>query len=185
MTNENKTQRKIIMVNGLPATGKTSVGRDIAEYYHAPLITLDTLKEPMFDELGVGDREYNRTLSRTCKKIIWAEIRDFPKDAIVVLDAWFGLPPNEDVKAGLESVGAEKAVEIWCHASGEILKERYISRVGLRHPAHPGAEFGDELAQRANTVVPMDFCQRYDIDTGNFSSIDFDDLHHWLDEKLF
>lgn len=184
MMNE-KTQRKIVLVNGLPATGKTSIGRNIAKYYHAPLITLDVIKEPMFDEIGIGDREYNRKLTRTCKKIIWAEICDFQEDAIVVIDAWFGLPPNEDVKAGLESVGAEKAVEIWCHAAGEVMKSRYIERVSERHVGHPGAEFGDELAERARTVVPMNFCPMYDVDTTDFSKVDYESLRQWLDEKLF
>ncbi len=52
--------KRVILVNGLPASGKTAVSRAITARHGWPLLTLDSVKEPFFDEIGVGDRERNR-----------------------------------------------------------------------------------------------------------------------------
>lgn len=179
-----KATHKVILLNGLPATGKTTIGRAISQYLHAPLITLDTLKEAMFDELGVGDRDYNRMLSRTCKKIIWAMISEFPDDAIVIVDAWFGRAPHDAVIHSIEASGVSQFVEIWCHAPGAILKERYIARVGERHPGHPGVEYGDELEQIASEVAPMCIGPSYSVDTSDLTSVEMQPILDWIVQEL-
>ena len=80
---KHESNRKAILINGLPASGKSFLGRKLAYQYNAPLLTLDTIKEAMFDTLGIGDREYNRSLSKASKEIIWALIAEFPKDSLV------------------------------------------------------------------------------------------------------
>jgi hypothetical protein len=86
---------------------------------------LDTIKEAMFDGLGIGDREYNRKLGMITRDIIWRLHADFPKDVITVLDIWMGFPPYYYFNEGLEKAGIDQFVEIWCHAPGEVLAKRY------------------------------------------------------------
>jgi glucokinase len=176
--------RKAILINGLPASGKTYIGRALVDQFRAPLLTLDTIKEPMFNNLGIGDREYNRKLSKTCKEIIWALIADFPKDVLVILDVWFGFAPFDSVLEGLKHAGIGKFVEVWCTAPGDILAKRYLERINLRHKGHPGADYAPELAETAKRAVPMNLGPVYTIDSSDPSAINNDALFRWVSREL-
>lgn len=176
--------RKAILINGLPASGKTSVGRALVNQFRAPLLTLDTIKEPMFNNLGIGDREYNRKLSKTCKEIIWALVADFPKGSLAILDVYFGFAPFDSVLEGLKHAGIGKFVEIWCTAPGELLAKRYLERVGLRHKGHPGADYAPELIEVAKRAVPMGLSPVYTIDTSDPAAVDNEALFRWVSKEL-
>lgn len=47
---------QVILVNGLPATGKTTLARRIATDLRLPLLAKDAIKETLFDTLGWSDR---------------------------------------------------------------------------------------------------------------------------------
>ena len=85
--------RSAILVNGVPASGKSTVSRRIAAELTLPLFALDTVKEALFAELGTGDRLHNRRFGRASYGAIWAVVGEFPETATVVVDAWFGFQP--------------------------------------------------------------------------------------------
>lgn len=176
--------RKAILINGLPASGKTSVGRKIAENYNVPLLSLDVIKEAMFEELGIGDRDYNRKLGHTCKRIIWSILADFPKDALVIIDAWFGMPPHDEIIQSLSGAQISTILEIWCHAPGSLLKSRYVDRVGNRHKGHPGKEYGDELIKIAKIAEPMRIGPVYFVNTSDYEKINYCDIFNWIEVHL-
>jgi shikimate kinase len=47
----------LIIISGLPCTGKTTLGRKLAQDLSLPLICRDSIKESLFDSLGYSDRE--------------------------------------------------------------------------------------------------------------------------------
>lgn len=47
----------LIIITGLPGTGKTTLGRKLAEEFRLPFISKDDIKEFLFDNLGWKDRE--------------------------------------------------------------------------------------------------------------------------------
>ncbi|MGA7732343.1 MAG: AAA family ATPase, partial [Chloroflexia bacterium] len=59
------TQPLLIVITGLPGTGKTEMGRYLARELNLPLIYKDGIKETLFDSLGVGDWEWSRKLGST------------------------------------------------------------------------------------------------------------------------
>ncbi len=85
------------------------------------LFTLDRVKEPFFDELGIGDREFNRALGRASYAAIWSLVADAPNEATVVVDAWFGFQPIEILEGHLMRAGVGATAEVWCHASNEAV----------------------------------------------------------------
>jgi glucokinase len=176
--------RKAILINGLPATGKTSLGEHLQNRFNAPLLTLDTIKEAMFNELGIGDREYNRMLGRATKEVIWAVISEFPPNSLAIVDAWFGFPPYDKVFEGLKRAGVARFVELWCHAPGEILAARYLERVDHRHKGHPGREYAPELEEVARRAAPMNIGPLYSIDMTDFSKIDYVAISNWVAKEL-
>jgi len=70
--------RRAVLVNGVPASGKSTVARLISSRRNWPLLGLDVIKEPFFAHLGVGDREYNRKLGRASYQATFDLIEGFP-----------------------------------------------------------------------------------------------------------
>ena len=132
---------RAVLVNGVPATGKSSIARAVGARLELPVLSLDSIKEALFDELGDadGDREFGRALGRASMQAIWSVVAGFPPTAAVVIEAWFRLPPHDAVVEGLRRAGIERWAEIWCHASVDVLVARYAART--RHPGHPPASY--------------------------------------------
>lgn len=147
--------RCVLIVNGLPASGKSTLGRWLADRLSWPFISRDTLKEPVFDALGIRDRETNRALGRGIHEGMWAMVGEFPDQVSVVVESWFGASSLPLVRAGLERARCAHVAEVWCEAPVELLVERYLARVAVRHPAHPGAEFEPELRRLASEAAPL------------------------------
>jgi glucokinase len=147
--------RRAILVNGIPASGKTGVSRALAAETGWPLLVLDTVKEPFFDHLGTGDRAWNRALGRASSQAIWSAVADWPDPVGVIVDAWFGFEPRDVLEGHIARARIGATVEVWCHAPAEVIVERYRARLGARHPGHPGAEYIPEIGPLAARAAPL------------------------------
>jgi predicted kinase len=144
-----------VLVNGVPASGKSTVARTISAATGWPVLALDTVKDALFAEIGRGDREHSRTLGRASYRAIFALVGDFPPDAKVIIDAWFGFQPREVLAAHIARAGLRRVAEVWCHAPPETIGARYAARVGERDAGHLGLSYVPELialARRATTL---------------------------------
>ncbi|MBZ9695365.1 MULTISPECIES: ROK family protein [unclassified Mesorhizobium] len=174
--------RRAVLVNGIPASGKSTVSRGIADRMGWPLLALDTVKNPFLEVLGGGDREFNRTLGRASYQAIWSLVGDAPAGSTFIVDAWFGFQPRQVLEDHLRNAGVEHTVEIWCHAPGEVLAERYGARLGQRLPGHPGAAYIPELIELARRAEPLRRGPLFDVDTTQ--PIDFEAIAAWLRATL-
>ncbi|TPM04956.1 ROK family protein [Mesorhizobium sp. B2-3-10] len=174
--------RRAVLVNGIPASGKSTVSRGIADRMGWPLLALDTVKNPFLEVLGGGDREFNRTLGRASYQAIWSLVGDAPAGSTFIVDAWFGFQPRQVLEDHLRNAGVEHTVEIWCHAPGEVLAERYGARLGQRLPGHPGAAYIPELIELAKRAEPLRRGPLFDVDTTQ--PIDFEAIAAWLRATL-
>jgi glucokinase len=174
--------KRAVFVNGIPASGKSTVARMISDEMRWPLLTLDTIKESFFAHLGTGDRDYNRLLGKASYQAIFAIIKDFPPEATVVIDAWFGFQPAEVLKGHIATSGIKQAVEIWCHAPGPVLGERYHARLSKRSTGHLGESYIPELIALASTAKPLGTFPRLELDTTQV--LDKDSLTAWLNKNL-
>ena len=154
-----------ILVNGVPASGKSTVARAIATGLGVPLMTLDTVKEALFSHFGIGDREHNRRLGRASYEMMFAAVSDWPDPATLVIDAWFGFQPAEVLRRHLATAGIGRTAEIWCHAPGPVLAARYEARIGTRAAGHPGAEYVPELVALNERAGPIGCGACFDVDT--------------------
>ncbi len=171
--------KRAVLVNGIPASGKSTVARAVSAAKNWPLLTLDTVKEAFFAHLGTGDRDYNRLLGKASYQAIFAHVRDFPDDMIVVIDAWFGFQPIDVLQSHIAQAGIGQIAEIWCHAPGNILGERYGARLVSRHSGHLGASYIPELVELAERARPLGNYPLFDVDTTR--PLDCDGLLKWLD----
>jgi len=145
----------VILVNGVPASGKSTVAALLGRRLAWPILTLDTVKEALFDHLGVGDRDHSRLLGKASYQAIFQSIAGFPDGLGAVVDAWHGFQPPEVRRAHLARAAAGPVLEVWCHAPPQVVAERYRSRAGARHRGHPPAAYATELAALAARARPM------------------------------
>ena len=172
--------KQLILVNGVPASGKSRVAGTISAQGSWPLLTLDTIKEVLFSHLGIGDRDYNRKLGAASYEAMFALAGDFP-DTTIVMDAWFGFQPEQVLASHLGKAGAASVVQVWCHAAPEGIGARYRARVGQRSGGHLGLEYVPELMTLAARAVPMPDYPTYTTDTtGLFDLAAFID---WLGQQ--
>jgi len=157
--------KRAILVNGVPASGKSTVARALADRCGCSLLALDTIKEPFFEALGSVDRDLNRKLGRAAYAAIFDLIGAFPDGMVTIVEAWFGFQPPEVLAGHVARAGLGAAVEIWCHAPPEVIGARYAARVPLRPPQHPGLDYVPELVALAGRAQPLGAYPLLPIDT--------------------
>jgi glucokinase len=147
--------KRIVLVNGVPASGKSAVADLLAQVSGWPIIALDTIKEALFDHLGIGDRLYSRKLGQASYQAMFDIIRDCPDGVTAIADAWFGFQPVEVLRDHLVRACVSVTAEVWCQAPPATIAERYRARAASRHPGHLGADYAHELEALTRRAGPL------------------------------
>ncbi|MFL5915163.1 MAG: AAA family ATPase [Gaiellaceae bacterium] len=133
----------VVVVQGPPAAGKTTVARELAALLHLPLIAKDTIKEALFDELGTGDLAWSARLGAATYLVLGALVEESAgTGASLVLEGNFAR--GSELEAQLAAFPT-RIVQVHCSAPLELLLERYASRG--RHPGHLDNERIDALRE--------------------------------------
>jgi len=152
--------KRAILVNGVPASGKTTFADRltrflIAEGIVAVPLGLDIVKEALFAQLGAGDREHNRMLGRASYQAIFDTVARFDGVLVPVIDAWHGFQPENVVREHVARAGIDEVIQVWCAASPETAAARYRARGPARHPGHPPVSYAEELRELAEKAAPL------------------------------
>ncbi|NIG17219.1 ATP-binding protein [Pantoea sp. Al-1710] len=148
-------EKVVVLVNGIPASGKSTLTRAMAEQFGFPVLTLDSLKEPFMASFAPVDRLRNRQLGCAAYQAIWKVVGQAPNCCVYLIDAWFGFQPKEVLQQGLQQAGITRVLELWLSITPDEAVARYQSRLTDRIPGHPGAEYLPELRKLAETAQPM------------------------------
>jgi len=172
----------LIVVSGLPASGKTTMARWLSSELRLPLVCRDDVKERLFDSLGWSDRAWSKRLGRASWDLLYlfAETQLAAGCSCIVESNFSSTGDTRRIADLLDRVRA-RSVEIHCHAEGEVLVERYVARVssGERHPGHVDDVTIDEQRERllAATPSPLELGGRtLLVDTTDPARINYD----WL-----
>jgi len=60
-----------ILIAGMPASGKSTIANYLSEQLHIPMISKDSIKELLFDEVGFQSRAEKNKLGRASMKIMY------------------------------------------------------------------------------------------------------------------
>lgn len=165
-----------IVVNGMPGSGKSTVGAALAEVLGCPFLSKDRIKEPLADL--AGPMIASRDLGAIAINTMWSMARAVENG--VVLDAvWLPSRDRDLLEAGLASAGSPRVVEVWCDVdratADERLRERYEpGTLPVRHEVHGDLAsvlaFWDEHDDAAGPVglpgvpvVRVDTASTYDV----------------------
>ena len=164
--------KRLLMVNGVPASGKSSLARAISVETGWPLLGLDTVKTPCLEVLENVDRAGNRLLGKASYKAIFSIIEESPEGATFVVDAWFGFQPLALLEEHINMARITRVAELWCRAPPEVLAGRYADRASRRAAGHPGLSYVPELVELAKRAGPFRLGPVLDIDTTAPQDID-------------
>jgi len=148
-------EKVVVLVNGIPASGKSTLTRAMAQQFGFPVLTLDSLKEPFMASFAPVDRLRNRQLGCAAYQAIWKVVGQAPSCCVYLIDAWFGFQPKDVLQQGLQQAGVTRVLELWLSITPDEAVARYQSRLTDRMPGHPGAEYLPELRKLAETAQPM------------------------------
>ena len=156
--------KTVILVNGIPASGKSTVTRQLSEIFGIPFLTIDGVKEPFMSRFTDIDRAFNRQLGYAAYEVIWAIVGQSPASVVWVVDAWFGFQSREVLQKLMQQAGVENVLEIWNQVSPELAVSRYAQRLRDRKPGHPGEDYLPELASLAERAQPMQIGPTFIVD---------------------
>lgn len=152
--------KKLLLITGDLAAGKSTFARLLSERYGIPAIHKDSFKEVIADSLGFADREQNLKLSRTAVALMVSVFSSVaPSGHDVVLEANFHTPEHEALLR-LGAACGYSVLTVVVRGDTDILYPRYLHRIEHenRHPAHLSAplhireEFEEYIRQaRAET----------------------------------
>ncbi len=137
-------QAKLVIVTGLPCSGKSTVARKLAARFGYPLMEKDVVKEALFDALGTGDRDWSRRLSTASFAVLLAFAeRTIASGSSAIIEGNFR-PEHAGELARVRNAHGARLVQVLCGGDGAVLVERFAARV-RRRSRHPGHLDGEAL----------------------------------------
>ena len=126
--------QRYVIVTGIPASGKSTVGQAVAAALGLPMLDKDEILEGLFHRRGVGDAAWRTELSRAADE----GLRESSlRSGGAVISSWWRHPASV-VESGtpvewLASLPGI-AVEVHCVCSPQVAAERFLAR--RRHEGH-------------------------------------------------
>ncbi len=173
--------RKIIIITGYPAAGKTAFSQRLKEALGIPCFNKDSVKVLLAENIGFADRQENKVLSNTAVKLMFhiaGEILQAGQPVIV--EGNFSQAEGDALAVLLAQWGAEAMTYIF---TGDlpVIYQRYVQRdqSAERHAAHKSAgfagveEFAAAVMPLAGFSVPGEVVR---VDSTDFAGVDFEGL---------
>jgi len=133
--------KRYVVVTGLPASGKSTVARTVAEGLSLPLFDKDAFLEALFEDVEVRDVRTRRSLSLQADQA-------FQRAALSsnggVLASWWKHPrslSNSGTTIDWLTSLSTLLVEVHCICSAAVAAQRFVER--KRHAAHLDGRWSD------------------------------------------
>jgi predicted kinase len=166
--------KPLIVISGLPGSGKTTLGRRLAPALDLPLIDKDDILNRLFESKGIGDAAWRRALSRESDLIL--EQQALNSSGAVVVSFWHlpGMPSDSGTPTAWLHAASHHLVNVHCVCQPDVAASRFVSR--QRHPGHlDGMLSHAEVLASLRTVAdraPLDIGQRIEVDTSREPNLD-------------
>lgn len=164
--------RPFIVISGLPAAGKTAIGRYVAAKMDLPFLDKDEFLEREFENYNSVNLELRQQLSRKSDEAMAAEAAALGAGVLVS----FWRPINRAVAYGTATGWLSKqtapVIELYCKCDPQIARQRFVTRT--RHLGHNDALRLDSLLtqfQELELDGPLGLWPLVTIDTSDLGDI--------------
>ncbi len=135
----------LIIVNGLPGTGKTTLARRLAADVGLPAFSRDGLYETLYDALDCGAAGLPSEMGAAAYALLYDVARAvLAAGQPVIVEGFFGRPDLR--RAEFQHLRQDhdfEPLEILCKADGQVLLQRFLARMASeeRHRGHLDREW--------------------------------------------
>ncbi len=145
----------LVVITGAPATGKTTLGRQIGHDFALPFFSKDDVKDRLFDALGWSDREWSRKMGSASFQLLFAIAEaQLAAGRSLILEANFR--PDFDTPRFFDLIARYPCApfQVYCDAAPDTILSRFQARweAGARHPGHAEHEQMTDFV--ANHLTP-------------------------------
>src|SRR5207237_2160314 len=119
----------VLVITGPPASGKSTLGRRLANELRLPYLSKDLFKETLFDALGSSNRDWSRELGRASMALLYRAVAALLEAGqSVALESNFYAQWDTAPLRDLQQRFGCRLVQIVCTAEPETLVPRYELR---------------------------------------------------------
>lgn len=179
---------KLIIVGGSLATGKSTIAKKLEEKTGIKRISMDDLKERLFDIGGYRDRVWSKQIGR----LGWPVFRGMIEMHLesgndVIAEATFLWPDDAEWINELASQFHADIFQIWMTADPFVARERFMHRANNeRHPGHNDQvdhvieEFDERFFKKTFDPQPLNG-KTLVVDTTDFQQVNFKSIRSFID----
>jgi predicted kinase len=133
----------LVVVTGMPSSGKTTVAEGLAARLALPLIAKDDIKESLYESLGADNVATSARLGTAAYALIFGLAWTLLASRVsLIVEANF----FRDQEGDFATLPGHQVAQVHCHAPLPLLLDRYASR--SRHAGHQDAEKIKDLPAR-------------------------------------
>jgi len=189
---ENNRPPLLVIVTGLPCTGKTVLAHRLSAEIPLPIISKDDLKESLFDSLGWSDRDWSMKLGRATILLVYQLVETLLRTGVsTIAETYFHPDLAQAEFQAIQARAPFRPFVIEGIADGDVLWQRWQNRItrGERHPGHVDGTISDEAIRavllQGRTTPQLKLGSRCRVvDTTDFSAIPLNELLEAIRENL-
>lgn len=171
---------KVILVNGFPATGKSTLAKRLSEDLHLPLLGKDHLKEFLADTMKVQSDSWSAILGRAANAML-ADLLQATAgvEPLILESAFIHRFAHDELQRALTVASAE-AIEVYCttERSERLYRSDQRLATGQRHVIHRDIQTIHDMteAELYAKYEPLHVGQYVEVDTTHFGDAEYAEL---------